>query len=67
MQAIKLRADRWQTFRRRYTAELEDHIDEIERLRSLCQNETVTLVYSARDEAHNNAVVLKELLSRKQS
>ena len=26
---------------------------------------TVTLIYSSRDEAHNNAVALKELLERR--
>jgi uncharacterized protein YeaO (DUF488 family) len=34
-------------------------------LEKLTRNETLTLVYSAKDEEHNQAVVLKELIERK--
>ena len=54
--------ERWQEFRRRYKAELQRHPDEFHRLRALAQHGRITLVFSARDEAHNDAVVLKELL-----
>jgi uncharacterized protein YeaO (DUF488 family) len=33
-------------------------------LRNLMRNDAVTLVYSAHDEAHNDAVVLREILLR---
>jgi uncharacterized protein YeaO (DUF488 family) len=33
-----------------------------DRLRTLAQHGRITLVYSAHDEAHNDAVVLKDLL-----
>jgi uncharacterized protein YeaO (DUF488 family) len=33
-------------------------------LRARAKGRTVTLVYAARDAAHNNAVVLKEALAR---
>lgn len=54
--------DRWRTFRRRYKAELTEHADEIRHLRRLARIGTITLVFGARDEAHNNAVVLKQVL-----
>jgi uncharacterized protein YeaO (DUF488 family) len=53
---------RWQEFRRRYQSEIRQHPDEFDRLRTLAQHGRITLVYSAHDEAHNDAVVLKDLL-----
>ena len=55
---------RWDEFRRRYAAELHEHRDELDQLRDLMQTGAVTLVYSAHDEAHNDAVVLREILLR---
>jgi len=57
---------RWREFRRRYRAEIGRHAEELERLRDLVRAGTVTLVFAARDELRNDAVVLREvLLSRK--
>jgi uncharacterized protein YeaO (DUF488 family) len=53
---------RWQEFRHRYRSELQQHPAELEELSELARNGTVTLVYGARDEAHNDAVVLREVL-----
>jgi uncharacterized protein YeaO (DUF488 family) len=53
---------RWEEFRRRYASEIREHADEFERLRSLAQRGPVTLVFSAHDEIHNNAVVVRDLL-----
>ncbi|MGO4568922.1 DUF488 domain-containing protein [Rhizobium sp. 2YAF20] len=53
---------RWDEFRKRYTAEIHEHRDELDRLRGLIADGTVTLIYSAHDETHNDAVVLKEIL-----
>lgn len=55
-------AARWQEFRRRYAAEVEQHRDELDQLRELARKGTVTLLYAARDEAHNDAVALRDLL-----
>lgn len=55
--------ERWPEFQRRYTGELAQRVAELDRLRALARRGTVTLVYSAHDEAHNDAVVLKDLLS----
>lgn len=53
---------RWEAFRARYAKELRAHADLLEELRARAREGTVTLVYSARDEAHNDAVVLREIL-----
>ena len=54
---------KWAEFRRRYRAEL-DASPALAELRTLARKGNVTLVYSARDELHNDAVVLKELLEQ---
>ncbi|WP_022901749.1 DUF488 domain-containing protein [Humibacter albus] len=48
-------------FRTRYLAELEDN-PAVSALRQRGRDGTVTLVYSAHDEEHNQAVVLRDLL-----
>ncbi len=53
---------RWQEFRRRYREELQQHAAVLEQIAELARSGTVTLLYGARDEAHNNAVVLRDLL-----
>jgi uncharacterized protein YeaO (DUF488 family) len=53
---------RWPAFRRRYAAELRGHRDELGELRALARRKTVTLVFAARDERHNDAVVLRDVL-----
>lgn len=55
-------ASRQDEFRRRYAHELEAHPDLMEDLRERARKGLVTLVYSARDETLNNAVVLRDLL-----
>lgn len=58
------RSERWDEFRRRYFAELDQAPDAgaFAQLRAL--RGRVTLLFAARDEAHNNAVALKEYLER---
>ena len=55
---------KWQEFRRRYAAELAARDDAVAHLRALARRGRVTLVYGARDTAHNNAVALKDYLER---
>jgi uncharacterized protein YeaO (DUF488 family) len=54
--------ERWPEFRRRYAAELRDHPDELRSLRAEARRGPITLVYSAHDGAHNDAVVLRSIL-----
>jgi uncharacterized protein YeaO (DUF488 family) len=56
---------RWVEFQRRYRSELRQHAEELERIRALAKTKTVTLIYSAHDEEHNDAVVLKDVLLQK--
>lgn len=53
---------RWDEFRRRYFVELEEVPDAVEAIRRRLREGTVTLVYGARDEHHNQAVALKQFL-----
>ena len=55
---------RWAEFKRRYEAELRAHADAVDALRKLAHDGPVTLVYAARDQEHNEAVVLRDLLAR---
>ena len=54
--------ERWPEFRRRYADELRQHPEQLEQLRALAREAPITLVYSAHDEAHNDAVVLRRCL-----
>ena len=56
---------RWEEFGRRYTAELHGNVELLNQLRSLARQGPVTLVYSAHDEVHNDAIVLRNLLLEK--
>jgi uncharacterized protein YeaO (DUF488 family) len=55
---------RWEEFRRRYKAELSGNGEVLNELRAMAQKGRLTLVYAARDELHNEAVVLLEVLTR---
>jgi uncharacterized protein YeaO (DUF488 family) len=53
---------RWPEFRRRYAAELREQPEALSALRDRARKGPVTLVYSARDELHNDAIVLRGVL-----
>ena len=53
---------RWQEFRCRYAEEVREHPEQLSRLRALARQGPITLVYSAHDEVHNDAVALRSLL-----
>lgn len=55
---------RFEEFRRRYVEELREHRARLTDLRRRARDGTLTLVYSARDTEHNDAVVLAEVLRR---
>jgi uncharacterized protein YeaO (DUF488 family) len=56
---------KWDEFRRRYFRELDKHADAWQKLLARARRGRVTLVYSAHDTEHNNAVALKEFLDRR--
>ena len=53
---------RWQGFRDRYAEEVHEHREQMGKLRALARRGPVTLVYSAHDETHNDAVALRGFL-----
>ncbi len=53
---------RWPQFRERYAVELRRHREALAALRAEARQRTVTLVFAARDERRNNAVVLRNAL-----
>jgi uncharacterized protein YeaO (DUF488 family) len=56
--------DRFPDFRRRYIGELRANRPRLRELRRRARTGTLTLVYSAHDSEHNDAVVLAEALRR---
>lgn len=56
-------AGHWTEFEKRYRAELKASGALEALLPEIRKHKTVTLLYGARDEQHNQAVVLQELLS----
>ncbi|MDR7608013.1 MAG: DUF488 family protein [Armatimonadota bacterium] len=58
---------KWEEFRRRYREELSRSParELVQQLAERARHDTVTLVFGARDERHNNAVVLAEVLQER--
>lgn len=55
---------KWPEFKKRYIEELKNKKQNVNQIKEL-KNEynTLTLVYGAKDEEHNNAVVLRDKLN----
>lgn len=55
---------RWEEFSRRYREELAEPqaVSLLDTLRAQARHETVTLLFAARDQEHNHALVLKAVL-----
>ncbi len=60
-------AARWPAFVRKYREELAGREDVLAVLDGLRERQRLTLVYDAKDGAHNNAVVLREVLAERQA
>jgi len=55
--------ERWLEFKSKYRTELKDHTDLVDQLKQAeADHKTITLVYAAKDESHNEAAVLKQAL-----
>ena len=54
---------RWQEFKQRYKRELTGKTELVERLKAEAAAGTLTILYSAKDTKHNNAVVLRDLIA----
>jgi len=55
---------KWDEFRRKYQAELSGQDELLRELQQSAQEAPLVLVYSARDQEHNEAVVLRDVLER---
>jgi uncharacterized protein YeaO (DUF488 family) len=55
---------KWAEFQRRYRAELKEKEQLLATIKSYARKTRVTLVYGAKDEQHNDAVVLLDQLKR---
>jgi uncharacterized protein YeaO (DUF488 family) len=57
--------DRWPEFQKRYREELRDdeHRAALETLRAAARRGPITLVYAAKDEERNSALIVKQVLS----
>jgi len=56
---------KWNEFQKRYRAELNANPNAWKPIQDAAGNSDVTLLYSARDTEHNNAVVLKSFLEER--
>lgn len=54
--------ERWESFKEQYAAELYSERQAIDTLLEYVSKSPVTLLFAAHDEAHNNAVALKQYL-----
>jgi len=55
--------EKWTEFKQRYRAELKNN-PALSELQELSRQGDITLVYAARDQLHNEAAVLKQILDR---
>ena len=56
--------ERFKEFSKRYHEELKDKENDLEKLRKIAKKGTLTLLYAAKNPEINQAVVLKEVLSK---
>jgi uncharacterized protein YeaO (DUF488 family) len=54
---------KYQEFKKRYLKELQKKSELLQEIKNETKKETVTLLFSAKDTEHNNAIVLKEILT----
>jgi uncharacterized protein YeaO (DUF488 family) len=54
---------KWDQFQKRYRQELQTKMDAVQLLKEKAKEGAVTLIYAAKDEEHNSALVLKEFLT----
>ena len=55
--------EKWKEFQKKYQKELEENKEVVSVLKEHVKQGPVTLLYAAKDEEHNEALVLKEFVS----
>lgn len=56
--------EKWEDFKKRYATELKNKSEALKAIKDEMKKGTITLVFSAKDEQHNNAVALGEHLRK---
>lgn len=55
--------EQWESFKKKYLKDYDqDHFDIFKQLKKLALHHTITFVYAAHDQEHNNAVALQEYI-----
>ncbi|PVW17324.1 DUF488 domain-containing protein [Marixanthomonas spongiae] len=54
--------ERFSEFKKKYKKELSNHTEDLKEIAEIAKEKQVTLLFGAKDEEHNQAVVLKEYL-----
>jgi uncharacterized protein YeaO (DUF488 family) len=55
--------EKWESFKKKYVEELKKNKPTLDKIKDLeKEHKTITLVFSAKDEQHNNAVALQKVL-----
>ncbi|WP_097039718.1 DUF488 domain-containing protein [Salinicoccus kekensis] len=54
--------EKWEEFKEKYKKELDDHKEVLMQIKKDSDGRNVTLLYAAKDEEHNQAVVIKEYI-----
>lgn len=57
--------DKFEEFSKKYKKELKNKSEEINAVREIAKEHRVSLLYGAKDENHNHAIILKEFLEKK--
>lgn len=56
-------ATKWEQFKSKYSKELSENPANLEIIRDHLKKQSITLLYAARDTAHNEAILLQEILN----
>lgn len=56
--------EKWEEFKKRYFDELKNNEEPVSLLKNEIKKGSVTLIYGAKDEIHNEALVLKNMINK---
>ncbi len=56
--------EKWAEFKKRYFHQLNNHSESVDIILQSAKNQTITLVYGAKEQKFNNAAALKEYLEK---
>lgn len=56
--------EKWLEFKKRYFRQIKEHSELVNDILHCSREQTITLVYAAKDQKYNNAVALKEYIEK---